>query len=1026
MAYDTPTGFTDNFNIALFGENSNPGAAQLNTNWTIIDTALADVGIGPEDDLEVNNLIVNGSLKAFEFIVEQVKATQGGVIVSAASGVYESFSVLTPLAPYVLRATDGDAHTSFQVDDIVLIQRKSLDGSTIVKQLFRKVTNVDGNRIMLDTCSGTPPADVGTIGIGDVFVQIGNETDSDRQGSIYITATDEKPKIQIRDQISLAEYWDDSSYIQTTFGNLEDITFQGNPVTGYGIHGSKILIENQSDIVASEITNDETFGDYNDTQEMMQLVEDMADDGKLTPVERGTAVLMWAVASNEKAQLNSMADRYSVDDTNYDNAYTTLYNYMVSVGVWSAPQGDTITINATTWENNWDAYWYQRSVLINSINEAIDTAYREDTVKTFIQGTDPTLTETVEEGDLWIDTSDQNKMYRYDAGGDIWVDAFLHLSNGTTVITDGVITTSFIEALNITAQSVVAGWVYAGEINTSQLNADTISVGVQNLIDASNINNDENWTPNKVYRQDSPPTGSLNEGDIWIETDDDNEPHVYWSGSWVSTRDGTIANAQSDATSALTLAGLKNKVFYQASAPTNPGDDIDEGDVWFETDNNYHMRVWDGDSWEHATPDYADVINAGSTTIDGGKITTNTITANQIASNTITASEIQAGSITVDRLSAGTLTGFTIQTSSSGQRVIMDDSTNSVQFYDENGNYWSIIGYWNPPTSNSQLRFNYGATEQGIELVYDASEGSCVTTLKADAEYFRLKEDYTEVSNQFRFHDSFRFGASGQQISSVTTSSVSAFSLHTEIPTALAVHNSIPDVSSFYESGDSPTFAALTLTGNFENSDNDHLYIGSDDDLDIYAAGTSAYIKTKYQSTLYFTHAQDEYAIRLNGTNVALYYGQGELKLQTASSGVDITGTCEADSLYLGSGATPTTIQTTITDSDTALATSGAIVDYAQPRGVANRGLDNSSQSVSGLSMLGLVYDTTGTLSTLTGGKNGQEVTVYCSNAYLSISVTEAGNIKLAGTCTLDNDYDNVTLKYNGTYWIETSRQLSH
>jgi len=102
-------------------------------------------------------------------------------------------------------------------------------------------------------------------------------------------------------------------------------------------------------------------------------------------------------------------------------------------------------------------------------------------------------------------------------------------------------------------------------------------------------------------------------------------------------------------------------------------------------------------------------VNAGTVTIDGGKITANSITATQIQARTITAgkinaseitayeiagntitsaeiktgtitaAEIQAGSITVDRLSAGTLTGFTIRTSSGAGRVELNSSTESLR-----------------------------------------------------------------------------------------------------------------------------------------------------------------------------------------------------------------------------------------------------------------------------------------------------------------------------------------------------------
>jgi hypothetical protein len=54
-------------------------------------------------------------------------------------------------------------------------------------------------------------------------------------------------------------------------------------------------------------------------------------------------------------------------------------------------------------------------------------------------------------------------------------------------------------------------------------------------------------------------------------------------------------------------------------------------------------------------------INGNSTTIDGGKITTN--------------------SINVNRLVAGTLTGFRVQTSSTGPRIVLSESSRSISFW---------------------------------------------------------------------------------------------------------------------------------------------------------------------------------------------------------------------------------------------------------------------------------------------------------------------------------------------------------
>lgn len=77
-----------------------------------------------------------------------------------------------------------------------------------------------------------------------------------------------------------------------------------------------------------------------------------------------------------------------------------------------------------------------------------------------------------------------------------------------------------------------------------------------------------------------------------------------------------------------------------------------------------------------------------ATTITAAKIAAGTITANEIAANTITAAKIAAGTITGTELSATsidgkTITGATLQTASSGQRVVVrnDGSGGIIEFF---------------------------------------------------------------------------------------------------------------------------------------------------------------------------------------------------------------------------------------------------------------------------------------------------------------------------------------------------------
>jgi hypothetical protein len=93
----------------------------------------------------------------------------------------------------------------------------------------------------------------------------------------------------------------------------------------------------------------------------------------------------------------------------------------------------------------------------------------------------------------------------------------------------------------------------------------------------------------------------------------------------------------------------------------------------------------------------ADDINYGSTTINGGMITTGSISADQIAAYTITALEIDtnyiyAGAISATQISAGTLTGRTVRTASSGTRVQMDSATDSLRFFNGSTEVGTIYG----------------------------------------------------------------------------------------------------------------------------------------------------------------------------------------------------------------------------------------------------------------------------------------------------------------------------------------------
>lgn len=134
------------------------------------------------------------------------------------------------------------------------------------------------------------------------------------------------------------------------------------------------------------------------------------------------------------------------------------------------------------------------------------------------------------------------------------------------------------------------------------------------------------------FFQPTAPVGT-SVGDIWFDTDDGNK--VYrWSGSaWVGAQDSKIAQALLDAADAQSTADGKITSFYTTVAPSVKG----VGDLWVNSSTNLVLR-WSGSSW--TTIDFAAAVNNGTTTIIGGKISTNSLSA--ISAN---LGEVNAGII---------------------------------------------------------------------------------------------------------------------------------------------------------------------------------------------------------------------------------------------------------------------------------------------------------------------------------------------------------------------------------------------
>lgn len=125
--------------------------------------------------------------------------------------------------------------------------------------------------------------------------------------------------------------------------------------------------------------------------------------------------------------------------------------------------------------------------------------------RTYRQTTAPTTGMLT--GDLWFDTDDNNKAYRYD--GTQWV------------VTDD----TRIAANTAAIQTEATARATADESLATQITTVTATANGKN----------------QTYRQAAAPTGTLVSGDLWFDSDDNNKAYRWNGTQWIATDDTRIA-----------------------------------------------------------------------------------------------------------------------------------------------------------------------------------------------------------------------------------------------------------------------------------------------------------------------------------------------------------------------------------------------------------------------------------------------------------------------------------------------------
>ncbi len=195
--------------------------------------------------MELDSLTVRKTMKVFELLIQQVRATGGEIIVSPANGKIKAVRYVPQSTSYVVTIENGGSGTSsfgnmFKENDLVRCQRWDSSLETI-RFYWVEVQDSVGDTITLNASDFA--VDGGYFGpqVGDELVLMGNTADSDRQSAISISATASgSPRITVFDGIDTTSL---DGCTRAVLGDLNGISDDTLTPSGYGLYSDNVFLK---------------------------------------------------------------------------------------------------------------------------------------------------------------------------------------------------------------------------------------------------------------------------------------------------------------------------------------------------------------------------------------------------------------------------------------------------------------------------------------------------------------------------------------------------------------------------------------------------------------------------------------------------------------------------------------------------------------------------------------------------------------------------------------------------------------
>lgn len=175
--------------------------------------------------LEVDRMLVRKDFSVYELIVNQIRATNGSLWVSDSIKITGA-TVSGSNFVCSIDTDGGTIYTPFAINDIVRCQR--FNGQSM-KYYTARVTAVTSSTFTITKLEGASnPAS------GDELVRIGNTTNANRQGALYLTASDSgAPFLDVVDGVNSASL---ANKTKVRLGKLDGIVDPDfGALSGYGL-----------------------------------------------------------------------------------------------------------------------------------------------------------------------------------------------------------------------------------------------------------------------------------------------------------------------------------------------------------------------------------------------------------------------------------------------------------------------------------------------------------------------------------------------------------------------------------------------------------------------------------------------------------------------------------------------------------------------------------------------------------------------------------------------------------------------